>query len=413
MARNGNSKPTKEIILDTAFSFLEEPGFSSFSMNELATKTGFSKPAIYRYFLNKDALLDEMENRVVDNLAVFLKELGSEDKEVVNKNFAGLIDYFVANTSHINYLIAQMSSNPNYEEHLGEKCGSRGVPFMGKSYLEKFKTSIDDFSKHIFCAMSIFFFVKIQERFVKLGCIPKIPENYGDKIVNLMLSGLSGTTESNSPIHPEQISDSRKNEMISLCKIDEETFPKENRMFTALAAVIEKYKIPGVTVERIADELGMAKSSLYEYFANKNEMIKSLIDKELQLLRTIITENSSEAKDFTEYIYILMLSELEYFTHRPSIIPICGWLLMSEKHQINEAENPNQSEQNYDAWVKRLPEKLSAPDLGFDYPPKVITGWISCLPVAFLVEAKGKNLSDEKRMEGFMLMIEYILNGIK
>ena len=38
MARNSNSKNTKEIILDTAFSFLEHPSYSSFSMNELAAK---------------------------------------------------------------------------------------------------------------------------------------------------------------------------------------------------------------------------------------------------------------------------------------------------------------------------------------------------------------------------------------
>ncbi|MBO6219536.1 MAG: TetR/AcrR family transcriptional regulator, partial [Treponema sp.] len=85
MAKNLNSKPTKELILDAAFSFLERPFFSSFSMNELAAKVGISKPAIYRHFKNKDDLLDAMENRIVDNMADLLKDIASKDFETTKK----------------------------------------------------------------------------------------------------------------------------------------------------------------------------------------------------------------------------------------------------------------------------------------------------------------------------------------
>ena len=58
MTRSENLKPTKELILDAAFSFLEQPRYTSFSMNELAEKVGITKPAIYRHFKNKEVLLD-------------------------------------------------------------------------------------------------------------------------------------------------------------------------------------------------------------------------------------------------------------------------------------------------------------------------------------------------------------------
>jgi hypothetical protein len=141
-------------------------------------------------------------------------------------------------------------------------------------------------------------------------------------------------------------------------------------------------------------------------------MIKTLVNKELQLLQTIIIENSVEAQNFTEYVYVLIASEMEYFVNRPSIIPICGWLLMTNEKipakKLEDCENDDE----YAPWEKKLPKQVSAPDLGVTYESDVITGWIKCLPVAFLVEAKGKNLSAEKRMEGFMLLIDYILNGI-
>jgi hypothetical protein len=310
-----------------------------------------------------------------------------------------------------------MSSTPNYEEHLYKKLYEREVSFEKNenktAYLETFRNDMCRFSQHVYCGMTIFYFVKVQERLRKCGKIHETPVDFSDKIVNLMMEGLAGTTEKNDAFHPEKISDERKKELIDLCRIDEKVFPEENRIFKALAAVIEKYKMPGVTVERIAAELGMAKSSLYEYFENKNQMIKTLVNKELQLLQTIVIENSIEARNFTEYVYVLMVSEMEYFTHRSSIIPICGWLLMGgedfSKSRIEDCEVEGEAA----PWEKRLPDRGISPDLGFPYQADVITGWIKCLPVSFLVEAKGKNLSNEKRMEGFMHTIDYILNGIK
>ena len=416
MIRSENSKPTKELILDTAFSFLEDPRYASFSMNELAAKVGISKPAIYRHFKNKEDLLDAMENRIVDDMSVLLKNAGSKDLETSKKSISGLIQYFIENPLYINYYIAQMSQNVNYEDHLFQKLCERKVSFISNNnneYLSTFKTDMRLFAKHIFCGMSLFFFVKLQEKLHNTGKIAKTPENFSDNVVSLLVNGLAASTEPDSPIHPVQISKERREEIIKLCKISDDAFPAENRIFTALASVIEKYKIAGVTVERIADELGMAKSSLYEYFDNKNQMIKCLINKELSLLHTIINENIAEAENFTEYILIKIYSKLEYFLHRPSIIPICGWLLMSNDDSIEGNENSGEFEGACNMWEKRIPERITSPDLGFPYSSKVITTWLGALPVAFLVEAKGKNLTKEQFMEGFNFMIDYLFNGIK
>lgn len=415
MTRNENSKPTKELILDAAFSFLVEPRFTTFSMNELAAKVGISKPAIYRHFKNKEDVLAEMEMRVIDGMVEYLSRLDPDSAKDVQVPLAGLIDYFIKNPAYINYIIAQMSSGSNYESRIFQVLWDRNIPFVRRhnsidSYLEELRQDVVGLSRHVYSGMTIFYFVKVFEKFCRCGGIPRIPENFSQHIVDLMIGGLAGTTPEDDFLHPLSISEERKAEIINLCRIAPETFPKENRIFTALASVIEKYTMPGVTVERIAAELNMAKSSLYEYFENKNEMIKTLIKKELAVLQTIIVENSTEAKSFTEYVYILMLSELEYFSHRPSIIPICGWLLMggSDLHE----ENRHSSECEDSPWELRLPDRIVQPDLGIPYSPEVLTGWIRCLPIAFLVEAKSKKINAEKYMEAFMLTIDFILNGL-
>lgn len=414
MTSKQNQKTTKELILDAAFSFLGRPNFATFSMNSLAEKVGISKPAIYRHFKNKEALLDAMEELVIENLAEHLKDVASENFETRKKSLASLIEYFSENPMHINYLIAQMSSNPNYEDRLFSKLYDRDLSFVREGdenvYLKKFRSDMARFSEHVFCGMSIFYFVTLRERCLSFGKIRGESKDFADKVVEIILGGLAGTTEGESPFRPSPISDERKRQLLELCKIDSSAFPEENRIFTALASVIEKYKVTGVTVERIAAELQMAKSSLYEYFDNKNEMIKCLINKELQLLKTIIIENTAEAKNFSEYVCILIASEMEYFSHRESIIPICGWLLM-DGDGISEHERGCHETSSFPG-NKRLPDRIDSPDLGFAYSPEYLIGWIKCLPVAFLCEAKGKSLSEGERVEGIMRIFDYILNGV-
>ena len=414
MAHNENPKATKDLILETAFSFFNDKRYTAFSMNELAAKLGISKPAIYRHFKNKDALLDAMENHIVTNMSELVKDVGSKNPETTKKSLAGIIRYFIKNPAHINYYIAQISQRANYEESLFQKMSARNVAFLRENngnYIRNFKSDMRLLARYVFCGMSLFYFVKMQERLRFMGKIPKTPDDFADNVVSILMNGISGTTDKDDPVHPVEIPESRRGEIINLCRIHEDFFPAENKIFTALAAVIEKHTMAGVTVERIAGELNMAKSSLYEYFDNKNEMIKTLLDKELSLLHTIVNENISEARNFTECIMIQMYSELEYFMHRPSIIPICGWILMSRG---GSADTPGQQDEGgYNFWEKQLPERIISPNLGFSYTPGIITNWVGVLPMAFLFETRGKNLKRGDFMEGFNFMTDYIFNGIK
>ena len=120
MARNENSKSTKELILDAAFSFLKKTRYTSFSMNELAEKVGVTKPAIYRHFKNKESVLEAMENRGVEGMLPILKGLGpcAESTGTRKSALVLLVQHLIENPTHINYLIALMSSTPHYEKHI-------------------------------------------------------------------------------------------------------------------------------------------------------------------------------------------------------------------------------------------------------------------------------------------------------
>ena len=84
-----------------------------------------------------------------------------------------------------------------------------------------------------------------------------LDEQYRKSMVQMILYGISEKTK--------VLSENQKRELNKLCIINPETMPPKNPLFNALSEVIRKKGFPGTTVESIADEMGLAKSSLYTY----------------------------------------------------------------------------------------------------------------------------------------------------
>lgn len=421
MARNNSEKTTKELILDAAFSFCDEPRLHSFSMSELAAKVGISKPAIYRHFKDKAAVLSAMYESFISTLAGYLLKMqaiastsDTASEEFPLEPLAEIIQFFSDNPSYISYLMRRVSSEKHFEFTLRQDLENRGVKLLSALSYKKEnggKVVIRDFEqyvKQIYCGVTIFTFIKGRE---KIRCAGRKTDDsavFSRKVAGFMLHGLAGTTERGDELYPSDISGARMAALDGICSIAEGTLPEENRIFKAFAQVIRKYKMTGVTVERIASELNMAKSSLYEYFANKNEMIKMLVAKELMLLNTIIKENSIEAQNITEFFYILIRTMYSFFMQHLSLIPICGWLLMNTADEkfFHEFDSSN-------PWIDGLTNPVVRPDVGMEMTPREFVAWVSCLPISLVMQCAEHPLSQEEILQALKQMFEYVQNGIE
>ena len=402
--------------MDAAFSFCNEPRFSVFSMSELAAKVGISKPAIYRHFKDKDAVLAAMYEKFVDALASCLQEVHEVialDRIPVDA-VANVVQFFTENPHYVNYMMGSLASQKNFEFMLTQEMEKRGIGFLAGFQFEKDSTEkivIKDFTRYvraIYCGVTIFIFIKGREKRIAQGTKPQPVEAFSHKLVYFLAHGFAGTCQPDDIVYPKPISAARFSELDALCTIGDDVLPSENRFFTAFASVIKKYKMTGVTVERIADELGMAKSSLYEYFDNKNEMIRSLIVKELSLLDTIIKENTVEAQNFTEYLYILIRSEFSFFSLRASIIPICGWLLMNSTEEQLFCDMDGA-----DIWKSKLPKSLVRPDFGMSLTPMELVAWVSCLPISLVMQCAERNLKTDTLLDALKQIFSFVQYGIE
>lgn len=407
-------KSTKNLILDAAFSFYEETMVKDFSMNELAEKVGLSKPAIYRHYKNKDTILEAMKKYFFDLIAEKLTEFNENgkdlsDKEISEKIVKSIIVFFVENPHLINYFIYQTTLDSNFLNMMENEFFSRGIgsEFKGQrgSKIEIYYRAHD-----YFFGISILFFIKVREKNLKLGTKMKDAEYFANHLYNFLISGFKGNSKPGEIFYPVKISDERQAELDKICLVKPEYLPNEDKIFKAIASVIRKFTVNGVTIERIASELGMAKSSLYFYFDNKNQMIYSLVNKEINFLTTLCVENSAEAKNLSEHIYITLLTEINFFLIRPSVISICGWLIQTSTENSIE-ENKEKPEVN-SHWEKTLGEFTQRLDLGFKMIPDVVKLWLGILPVAVTVLKSQNNFDNKKIIEAVKYIFGFVQNGI-
>lgn len=417
-AIENSKKTTKDLILDAAFSFTKEPRFTAFSMSELAERVGISKAAIYRHYESKEAVFDAMNERFFNTFAELLLRL--QKSCYTNPDimplipFEDIIAFFADNVDYINFFIGSMANDSSFEKRIEKELENRGVTMLKHIQYdandketgtpERFARLIEAF----YCGTSIFIFTKLREKMIQEGAKVDSVADFSKKIVEFFTKGLEGTCRTSSRFYPQGLSEKRMDEIDKMCRINPEDFPEEDRFFTALANVIKKYSFSGVTIEKIADEMNLAKSSLYSHFENKNKLITEQIRRELFLMQTIVMENCAEGKNFSEYLYIKIRSEFEYFMMRPSIIPICGWLLMSDE------ENPFFVEDCEDVkkiFNRKVQEK-NGPDLGIPLSNELIEFWIAALPVALITQGQAHGLKRDDFGKALRIIQRFVEYGI-
>lgn len=409
-------KSTKELILEAAFSFYIKPYIRDFSMSELAAKVGLSKPAIYRHFKSKAELQNEMRSRFFYLIAQVLKEAQENSGKSSGKSSGGkiylesLIEFLAENIQYINYFICEVTVEHDFFDLMDKNLALCGVMKKMEDIID-LKDEVYSRARSSFVGISILFFIKARRDAAARNENVAGVKQFASSIVEFLGKGLRGFSKKGEAAWPSEISENRILELERLCSIKNLGLPEESKIFKAIASVIRKFSTSGVTVEGIAGELGMAKSSLYFYFENKNQMIFSLVKKEVSLLFTICQENMAEARNFSELVYINLMTEINFFLERSSMLSICGWLLQTSNENEFVHNDDEEFEQN-SKWSKALKEVVPRLGFGFDIEPDILRFWVGSLPVAATVLKFYANFNDEQIVQTVKYLFGFVENGV-
>ena len=100
-------KEKEKIIIDSAIKFFAQKGFSSTSVQEIASDCGISKGAFYLYFKSKDSLLYKILQYYYDELIETLEEISQRPVPSRDKYIDQLTFMFDHALKHKEFIIMQ------------------------------------------------------------------------------------------------------------------------------------------------------------------------------------------------------------------------------------------------------------------------------------------------------------------
>ncbi len=399
---------TKEWILDAAFSFYHEPLFVNVSLSQIAQRTGISKAAIFKHFKNKETLIQAMDNRLYDSVSLALEQmqgLHHDGKDI--EALKSIIVFLIHHREYVFYLVCTKASLT--EDAVLRELHRRGMPFLEMLYDEN--GSIKDmelYFRSIFVSATILIFVmwlfKDTDNEELLGYEP---EDF--------IHSLNGLIENGMGNRSQPIADERLAELDALCRITGGEIEAEDKIFLAISRIASKSGFQDITVEKIADELGLAKSSLYSSYTNKTDLIRCSILGELQKLYAIIIRKLKAVQQSDERLYVLFQAELAYFMLRPQILFIFQALFADASLYDDKIGQGITDRRAFCAQMQKLKLLERIPDMGVPFMDELlIFSWLSVLPGVVYIHCQRNDFSPDfmrTAMRSIYHMVEFGISG--
>ena len=376
---------TRDRIIDAAFSFYRNPVFTNISLSQIAQKVGISKAAIFKHFSNKEALGQALFERMFDGIAEAIRrmiECYKNGKRVEAMSEA--IDFLVNHREYVMYFQSRQCIAD--EATLVHELRKRGVAVPDSFFrADGSLKDIDLYVTSIYVGTTIFIFALLRFQALDTNA-PNIADSadFADKLAALIENGIGKNIPEKERL--AQLDARFKSVMQKKAPLTDELL--------AFASVVSEYGAAGITIERVAKKLRLAKSSLYSRYKNKSEMIESLIKNEVIRMHGMIAENIEGLTTGEECTYAVLRTELLYFIKYPEIVDICSSLIGINDF-VDRAEAPDFVDTIYDSvyWKRFI---ASFPDVGIPPTSRRILGWFFALVVTMFIHCRRLGFSDKR-----------------
>ncbi|MCR5080462.1 MAG: TetR/AcrR family transcriptional regulator [Treponema sp.] len=381
---------TKEKIISSAFSFYNWINLEKISLSMIAERVGITKAAIYKHFKSKDELDFTMRDRIYSDFYEIIKDeshYGDHSaiiKEIIKMmiNKKQYIFYLVSNTFNFNFddFVLNLQKKGTYVlEDLFSKDGKvlnwnlyKNVIFIGGCLL------------FYLCALNMTCIKK------NITLTEKEIDEFAEKLTAFVNKGTNG--------NHKDIGVFRLAELDNICRKNIEKIPESDRTLKAIAKIVSKSGFQGITVDSIAKELGLAKSSLYSKFSDKSQMISEIQHKMVSTMLELSRKNMENAENPLEGIYIFMETEAEFFMRYREVLTVCKWFQF--QNQINKSVMTIEDEQkkyrrDYSYFLNCDIVK-NIPDLGIAaIDATTVLAWYFAVTVFLCIHADIHNFSSE------------------
>jgi AcrR family transcriptional regulator len=315
---------TKADIIQAAFRAWGRGFYRNTSLTTVAKELKVSKPALYRHFCCKQALLDAMYESFFDDYAAFVKDgyeraaQITDHKEAMFTAIRVIMEYYARNVYAFIFSLVRVYG----EQGLGatrDHLVKRGVNTEAFARAEgKLKAVPPQIIQAIAASLSF-----SMARFHKLG----LPSEAGqgptavDEVIFttgcIISNGLGFQKQEVEPLDFEALEQQVSGAVVEV---------EEDKLLHAVAEAVAGAGPWDVSMEMVARRSGLSKSGLYAHFKNKQDMLAQLFLTEIDRIIGFAEESMKASTKTAERLYLAIFSICDYLRSRPDILIALDWL---------------------------------------------------------------------------------------
>ncbi len=313
-----------EDILRSAFRVWGKDAYKKTSLSDIARDLGVTKPALYRHFPNKDALMGAMFADYFDRYGTYLRERIRASHGLADKTarfFAivdGIVEYNALHKDDFVFSFAQVLGNRHPCRNFSAELEKRGVAF---EELHDLGAGAGLFSHNALAGATSFFFVALFH-LNRCDC-PETPTQaeIAPLVVEVRRLVSRGLGFAQAEIDRLAYADLDREAAIAPAAVDE-----TGRLLRSVAAAVAAAGPWNASMELVARHSGLSKSGLYAHFPSKQEMLKQLLLTEVDQIAKLLSDRGLPARPPAERLYLFIAIVAAYLRSRPDILTALDWI---------------------------------------------------------------------------------------
>jgi len=316
---------TNKEIIEAAFRAWGREFYFKTSLSQVARELKVSKPALYRHFINKQALLDAMAKHFFDDFTAFIREdykkalnIGDSD-EGISIFVRSIAEYYARNVNIFIFLMIKLHNRKLDENDMTKELGARGIDMENFYLLIKKDYIFHPPVVRLINATLIFFIADFHKK-MKSTVNPPSEEEIAKIIAvigEILGAGLCYSNEEIAALDYEGLESRVAGTMDNT---------EDDPLLKAAASAVAEAGPWGASMERVAHCSGLSKSSLYCHFKNKQDMLRKLFLTEFSRIFDFARRGMGQSAVPLEQLYLGIFSIAEYLRSKPVILVAMDWI---------------------------------------------------------------------------------------
>ncbi|MDR0720304.1 MAG: TetR/AcrR family transcriptional regulator [Treponema sp.] len=319
---------TNDDIIRAALKAWGRELYKTTSLTLVARELGVSKPALYRHFKDKQALLDAMYQSFFENYVIPFKKVHDTALKVSSLRerlfilMRSITEFYLQNNDFFLFSLIQVYGCKKMHEIFGH-LEARGIDMktlFGEIRGFAGKKSVPYPSKVRLVLVTSIFWVAHFHCYGYKGVKP------GEALVKKMVAFIEAKVARGLSLKEAQV---KNLDYEALEKIASQTVyadTEDNKLLMAVAEAVAEAGPWNASMEMVARKSGLSKSGLYSHFKSRQDMLGRLFITEFNKIIDYSEQSARASKIPEEQLYLAIISIVEYLRSRPEILVALNWI---------------------------------------------------------------------------------------